>query len=59
MNFGNIQTYLTELNKLNNKNNSIYSPVSVRAALQMYSIITNTNKYKNYLNDTRLFRLFR
>lgn len=52
MNFGNIQTYLTELNKLNNKTNSIYSPVSVRAALQMYSIIKNTNKYKNYLNDT-------
>ena len=51
MNFGDIQTYLTELNKLSNKDNIIYSPVSVRAAIQMYSIIKNTNQYQKYLNN--------
>lgn len=46
------QIYLNELNRVSPDGNAIYSPTSSRAALQMYSYMTDDENTKQTLNET-------
>ena len=46
-----LNEYFDELNKLSSDNNTVYSPVSTRSALQLYKYLYNSSTYDYMLND--------
>lgn len=46
-----LNEYFDELNKLSSDNNTVYSPVSTRSALQLYKYLYNSSAFDYMLND--------